>query len=239
MINRSLVVILFLAGSVSAEFQARAVLKAVDRAVLSSELAARITELPVRAGGSFRKGDLLVGLDCQLYQAQETKVASEKKAAVMKLGNVVKLNDLKSVGALEVALAETHLEQVQASLKMARINTDRCQIKAPYDGRVVNLLVNRYEVIDQQQELVEIVNNQQVKAEVVAPTSWLTWLREGIPVKLTIDESSIVAEGVISAVSPAIDPASQTVLIHVKLVKNAGLIPGMSATAELKRPTIK
>jgi membrane fusion protein, multidrug efflux system len=227
-----LAALLFSASSIQAEeYKARAVINAWDRAVLSGELAARITSLPKRPGESFKRGELLVGLDCALYEAQASKVAAEHTAAKVKLDNARQLNELRSIGSLDVALAQSEYAQTQAELNIARINTRRCQIKAPYDGKVVTVLVNQHENIRQQQELIEIVADQRLEAEVVVPATWLSWLRPSAPLMLQIDETGAKVEATIAAISPAIDPVSQTLLLRAELTPSAALMPGMSATA--------
>lgn len=57
-------------ASVGTERAARGVLRARDQAVLSSELAGRIIEMPYTDGQNFKKGDVLVRFDCSAYQAQ-------------------------------------------------------------------------------------------------------------------------------------------------------------------------
>ncbi|OXY80757.1 efflux RND transporter periplasmic adaptor subunit [Oceanimonas doudoroffii] len=213
------------------EYKARAVIKALDRAVLSGELAARVTQLPKRPGDSFRQGELLLGLDCSLYQAQADKVAAESKAARFKLDNAKQLNELRSIGSLDVALAQSEYAQAQAELRIARLNTERCQIKAPYDGRVVAVLVNRHENIRQQQEVLEIVADQRLEAEVVVPATWLGWLKPELPLTLRIDETGASVEAAVVAISPAIDPVSQTLQLRARLTQPSGLMPGMSASA--------
>ena len=233
-LSSTLVLAAALTGGASAsDYQARALIKAVDQAVLSAELSAKVVRLPLQAGDGFKTGDLLIGLECSLYEAEALKVAAEHKAALIKLENVEKLNRLRSIGAIEVALAKSHLNQVEASLRIAQLNAERCYIKAPYDGKVISHEINRFETVTPQQELIQIVNNQQLKAEIIAPADWLVWLKKDMLVKLYVDRSSIVAEGYLSAISPAIDPVSQTVVLHIKLLLNPDLVPGMSATAEL------
>ncbi len=221
-----------LALAVDESYQARALIKAVDRAVLSGELAAKVVKLPLRPGEAFSKGDLLVGLDCALYQAQSAKVSAEHKAAGLKLDNMRKLDQLRSVGALDVALAQAEQTKTAAALRIVRLNVSRCEIRAPYDGRVVTMMINRFENIRQQQELIEIVSDTNLEAEVVVPAPWLAWVKTGTSFALLIDDTTTRLQTEVSAVTPAIDAVSQTVLLRAKLPLDAGLIPGMSATAE-------
>lgn len=220
-----------------AEYEARAVIKALDRAVLSGELAAKVKSLPVRPGEAFSKGDSLVELDCALYQAQADKVSAEVRAARIKRDNARELKALNSIGELDVALAQSEYAQSLAELQIARLNTDRCTIKAPWDGKVVTLHVNAHENIRQQQELIEIVGFSALEAEIVVPAAWLNWLEPGQPVRLLVDDRTEPTEAVISAIIPAIDAVSQTVLLRATITQESELIPGMSATAVLSAPS--
>lgn len=229
--------VLLLPAAARAEYEARAVIKAVDRAVLSGELAAKVERLPLRPGDAFAKGDLLVALDCSLYQAQADKVSAEVRAAKIKRDNARELKALNSIGELDVALAQSEYAQGLAELTIARLNTARCEIHAPWDGRVVSLRINAQENVRQQQELIEIVGDRQLEAEIVVPAAWLAWLVPGQSIQLQVDDRAAPARAEVSAIIPAIDAVSQTVLLRAVLAQDAQLIPGMSATAVFDAPS--
>ena len=48
----------------------RVLIKAPREARIASQMSGRITDLPLKMGQSFRRGDLLVGFDCEHQQAQ-------------------------------------------------------------------------------------------------------------------------------------------------------------------------
>lgn len=219
--------------------EARAVIKAVDRVLLSSELAARVTRLPKRAGDAFRKGDLLVSLDCDLHRAQATKVAAELEGARLKMENAKQLQELRSIGALDVSVAESEYAQTQAALRIAQLNAGRCSISAPWTGRVVAVHVKPYENVRQQQELIEIINDSRFEAEVVVPAKWMRWLKPGTPLDLQVDETGTSAKAKVVAITPAIDAVSQTVVLRAAIADGSQLIPGMSATAVFNAPPNK
>ena len=79
------------AASAQAEYQARAVIKSLDRAVLSGELAARVQRIPYLPGEAFERGAVLVDLDCSLYGAQAEKVAAEVQQRESKAKMLVSL----------------------------------------------------------------------------------------------------------------------------------------------------
>jgi RND family efflux transporter MFP subunit len=233
----TLAAVLLLPTLAQADYEARAVIKALDRAVLSGELAAKVKRLPVRPGESFVKGATLVELDCDLYQAQADKVSAEVRAARIKRDNATELSTLNAIGQLDVALAQSEYAQALAELHIARLNTERCTIKAPWDGKVIGLHINAHENVRQQQELIEIVSDLTLEAEVVVPAAWLNWLKPEQSISLRVDDREHPVAAVVSAIIPAIDTVSQTVLLRATITQESELIPGMSATAVFNAPS--
>ena len=126
--------------------------------------------------------------------------------------------------------------QTQAALRIAQINAGRCSINAPWPGRVVAVHVSPHENVKQQQELIEIINDRQFEAEVVVPANWMRWVKPGTPLELKVDETGTTAKATVTAITPAIDPVSQTVVLRATLADGSQLIPGMSATAVFTPP---
>lgn len=89
--------------------EARGVLRAQDQAVLASELAGRIVDLPAREGETFKKGDTLARFDCSAYQAQLNASQAASRGASEELAHNRQLAALNSVGRFEVARAEAGL----------------------------------------------------------------------------------------------------------------------------------
>jgi RND family efflux transporter MFP subunit len=218
--------------------EARAVINTPQRAILSAELVAKVVRLPKSVGERFRKGDVLVKLDCQLYQVQHQKVQAEQRASELKLQNAQTLNNLNAIGRLEVDMAQADLDKINAELHMTELNTQRCEILAPYDGKVVNWLVKPHEIAGQHQQLLEIVGTRSLEAEIIVPAQWIQWLQVGSQVDLVIDELQHTVATQISHIGAVIDPASQTLFLRAR-VQNPppGLLPGMSVTARFPQPT--
>ena len=61
------------------EKESRALVVASQEAIISSELAAKVSDVLIQETESFKNGDLLIKLDCRLYQAQEDVVAANMK----------------------------------------------------------------------------------------------------------------------------------------------------------------
>jgi RND family efflux transporter MFP subunit len=217
-------------GSVAAD-EPRGKIEAVHRTVVSSELSGRVNALPRRPGESFDQGDSLARIACSLYEAERDKVATQLAQARRKLDNKQRLADLESVGKMAVDLAELAVQEAEAELEIARLNVRRCDIKAPFAGRVVRLHASEYQNVQAQQKLLEIVGST-LEARVLVPADWLDWLEVGARLKLAVDETGTTVSGRVVRLGAVVDPVSQTVPVWARL-NEAGraLRPGMSGTA--------
>ena len=213
--------------------ETRGIVRALKRAEISGEIAGRIKDLPKKAGEFFDAGETLVAFDCTLFVAQREKVTAEREAAEAKLKNDRLLESMRSIGALEVALSEAELKKVEAELRIARLTVNRCTIKAPYDGRIVQVMTNEHESVRQQQALLEITGTKHLEAEIVIPSHWLSWLKVGRPLTMRIDETGDILTAKVIAVGATIDPVSQTTNVRAQFVENnSHLVPGMSGTVQ-------
>jgi membrane fusion protein, multidrug efflux system len=211
---------------------ARAVIVSLDRTILSSEIAGKIINLSKYEGDSFKKGETLLKIDCSIYKAQKRKIDVEKEIARLELEKNKKLDTYGSVGTFEIQISQENYNKQKAESEISAINISRCDIKAPFDGRVASRKVSEYQSIKPQDELLEIVSLDNLEARVIAPSSWLVWLKKGKEFDLSIDETKTIIKAQVVQIDSIVDPTSQSISIRAKLVKPfENIIPGMSATA--------
>lgn len=217
--------------------RARVLVSALQEATLYSEIAARVARLPVRDGYPFKKGDLLAAFDCSLFQAQMDKAHAALSGAEKTLESNRKLAALKSVGELEIALAEAEVDKARAELRATRVQVDRCTIRAPYNGRVVELKANEHESVPAGRELLTILDDSSFELELIIPSPWLAWLREGQRFELEMDETGRRYRAKITRIGARIDPVSQSIKVKGAIDgPTEGLLAGMSGTALFTPP---
>lgn len=230
-ISLSVLASLALAGTGAAAQTTRGVVQALHEATLSSEIAARVVELPRRVGDTFAQGDVLVRFECSLFEAQRDKVQAELRAAQARHDNDKQLEQTRSIGALDVTLSAVAVDQARAELRMATLNTERCVIKAPWAGRVVQRQANEQESVKLNQELLSIASTQELEMMLVVPATWLKWLKPGTPFDVRMDETGTLHKAQVAALGSKVDAVSQTLNLRAKLPADARLLPGMSGTA--------
>lgn len=210
----------------------RAQLSAQSTTVLSSELAGKITQLPVREGDRFKQGQTLVKFDCdpQLAQLKKTKavlLAAQKTYAVN-----IRLLKLNSIGQLEVDLAAAEVAKAQADIQMVKATLKRCAITAPFPGRVAERFVNRYQYVKAGEPLLDILDDRRLEIVLWVPSPWLSWLKPETPFAVFIDENQTQYPAIVEKIGARIDAVSQSIKIFGVIDGQFNdLIPGMSGRA--------
>ena len=154
-------------GILAEERSTRILVTATEEATLSSEISAKIISIPVKAGSNFRKSDILIEFDCSFFEAQKDVVQAELDSARVTLKSNQELAAMRSIGEYEVQLSQIAVDRAQSELNIAELNTDRCIIRAPYDGVMSKVFVNEYESIERQQSLIEIIGSGTLEAKLM------------------------------------------------------------------------
>jgi RND family efflux transporter MFP subunit len=196
-------------------------------------LSARVEKINYLLGDAFKKGDVLISFDCELYKAQKEVIQSNYDSAKIQLENDKELLDMRSIGKLQYQLSVSALNKAKAELDIATLNVKRCKIIAPYDGKVMDVYTSIFTSIEQRQPLMDIVGDGLLEAEIVVPSNWLRWLKKDHPVKITIDETGETLDAKVISLGAAVDAVSQTIELKAQFnEKYETLIPGMSGIVE-------
>jgi RND family efflux transporter MFP subunit len=215
----------------------RALVTAKQHALLSSQIAGKLIRLDVRGGETIRKGQSLAVLDCTVQRAQLAEHRAEMVAAEKALAVNQQLAGLKSGNALDAASAQANLGKAKARVEMAEATLAMCDVRAPFDGRVVERRAEPFQNVAAGQVLLEVQDDSQLEVDMIVPSGWVSWLKVGSNFVLNVDETGRAYPGKISRLGVRIDPASQSLRITGELSKGAAeLLPGMSGEAQFPKP---
>lgn len=225
----AVLIVLMLSYAKAEVRESRALVVASQEAILSSELAARIENIAVKEMQRFKKGDLLIQFDCSLYEAQKDVVSANANSALIKLKSDEQMLQMRSIGKYELELSISEYEKAKSELRIAELNVERCQIKAPFDGAVEEVVVNTFETIQPQVELMKIIQTEVLELEMVVSSEWISWLKIGHPIKVYIDEIQKEFNATISGIGANVDAVSQTIQLKGTITDTSpALLPGMS-----------
>lgn len=228
-------------------------LQAIDRVEIRPLVSGKIVAIHFRDGSLVRKGDALLTIDPQPYQAEVDRAAAQVAAAEARAGyatsdadraerligtNAIARRDYdeKINGARE---AQANLKAARAALATARLNLSYTQVVAPVAGRVSRAELTVGNVVNAGASgpvLTTIVSVSPIYASFdVDEQTYLRNLRgrDGatIPVALGLaDEEGYSERGVIDSVDNQLDTTSGTIRVRARFANADGsLVPGLYA----------
>ena len=210
----------------------RGVVKATAQATLASQVQGRISRLPFKEGQRFKKGAVLVALDCSKYEAELASAQAEYRAKRKTYENNLRLAEHHAVGQLELDVSQAEADKAAAVVKAAQVNVSGCTIHAPFPGRVVKTIVNEHENVFPNDQLISLLDDSLLEIELILPSKSLMWLKVGTAFEYAVDETGRRYSAVVQDIGANVDPASQTVKVKgVFRTKPTNILAGMSGTA--------
>lgn len=136
---------------------------------LSAQIRARIDTIPVQVGDSVKKGQVLIRLDCRDYRLALTSAEAGLRLAAQQ---AERARDL----ALANAISQEFLDQREATLDTARADRDRavldvsrCELRAPFDGIVLERFASEGEVADPGSRLLRLMDTAGIEVSAQIP----------------------------------------------------------------------
>ena len=223
--------------AVETPLEARGVIQATNEATIASRITARIVSMPYRVGSRFGSGAVLARFDCSQTTAQLRAAEAASNAYAKTYETNVELDQYEAIGTNEVAVSRANLDKAQAEAAAIRASLTDCSVRAPFSGTVVEEIAHQGEVAASGQPMMKIQSGGALEAEVIVPSSWLTWLKPGARFAFVIDETGEEVLGTIKRLGASVDPVSKTIRVTGDITRGDGLVlPGMSGTATFERP---
>ena len=223
-------------GSSRGREEARGIVRAINEATLRTELVARITEIGVREGDRFEKGARLVAFDCSRQRAQLASADAAYREMKLTLDNNKYLRRRSAIGRHDVKVSQARVDKAAAEAAVLRADVAKCEVVAPFDGAVAELLIKPHETPSAGQPMMRIASNADLEIELIVPSRWLIWIRPDLPFTLRVDELESAVQARIARIGRVVDPVSQTVKLYGKPERSPpGLKSGMSGEAIFER----
>jgi len=217
------------------ESTARGVVRALTEATIAVDYSARVSKMPKLAGESFVKGDVLIAFDCRRYAAEVASSRAQARARELVMANNRKLLAKGAIGGNDVKISEAQFEEARATLTALQARTGSCDFKAPFDGRIVERLVQEQETPAPNQPLIRIVDMTRLEVEAIIPSKWLAFVRPGDTFTFAIDETGENVSAEVVRMGATVDAVSQTIKAYGTLTDPGfSVLPGMSGTATFR-----
>ena len=173
-------------------YQVTAVLKPIRRVRLVAPMDGQVRSVEARLGTSVRESQDLVQFDPSEANARlrvATAELKEKQALMQTAGQA-------GTGGAQVEAAEARVE-------LARVHVDRCSVRAPFNGRVIEVVVHPGQYVLKGTTIVELVDTSSLSA--VVPVDRRT-IAVGSTITVPVEEQEV--SGKVQALLPLPDNLS-------------------------------
>ncbi|WP_230411926.1 efflux RND transporter periplasmic adaptor subunit [Denitromonas iodatirespirans] len=219
------------------KFDIRAQLSPRRYTTLAAELGAKVKRITVKEGERIKAGQLLVSLDCVIQAAQRDKAKAALAAAERNYAANTRLNELNAIGKVELDTSIAERDKSRADLALIQATLSKCNIYAPYAGRVVEQKVRAEQYVEPGTALLDILDDSALELDFIVPSRWLAWLKPGHTFRVFIDETQKSYPARIQRLGARVDPISQSVKASAVIDGSfSELIAGMSGRIELAPP---
>lgn len=210
------------------------ILEPFRRTLLFAEVSSPVEKINKRMGDSFKQGEVLIKLEDVVFKSnyEKAKGLLIKHQAALEAKKELYQDRIASL--FELREAEADLATARADLSLARKNLKASVIKAPYDGKVVELSIEEHELPRPGKELIETVADHILLARFLIPSSELKNIYIDKPIYITLVnyDKEIVAK--VFRIGSVIDPSSSLIKVEAMIDnKDGNLRTGMTGTAYL------
>lgn len=206
-----------------------------EQVEIRPEMSGLIESVEFSEGQSVAKGQLLVQIDDAKLEAQLAEARANFELAKANQARSEQLIKSKTVSKQEFDQTSAALAAARAALDLVQRQAEDTKVRAPFDGITAARLVSPGQYVETATVLTTLVSLVPVKAQFQVPERFISTLREGQKVEL-----SVVAfpgetfAGEVYFVSPRVDQTTRTVEVRARVPNvDRRLKPGMFAHLEL------
>jgi RND family efflux transporter MFP subunit len=185
----------------------------------------------IDAGSWVRKGTVLAVVDQQDYRnkldqanAQLSRAQAEYDTAKLTFDRTQALYSSKSATKPEYDSANAQLQSAGAAVTSAKAQIDDarialgyCDLRAPFDGWIVDRNVDAGSLVGPATKGFSIANTNSVKAVFGVPDISMHQVKQGQHIKVTTEALPQEFTGRVTSISPAADPKSRVYSVEVTI----------------------
>ena len=214
-------------GTALQRYTTTATLEAENQAQLLARVSGVVARLLVEEGDAVRAGQDLLQLD----DAEATLRLRQAEVELAKQKSIFERQERsfqqQVIPEADFQLAKTDYEAAVAAVELAQHQLSYTRVQAPFRGTIVRRLANTGQTVNVGTPLFEIANFHPLLARIHVPAKEMGTLAQGQEANLVLDSNGSRLGGVVTLVSPVVDPTTGTVKVTVGVDEYpAGTRPG-------------
>jgi membrane fusion protein (multidrug efflux system) len=213
-------------------------LSPVQGITVAAELAGTVAAIAFEAGGTVRKGDLLVRQDTSLEEAQLPGAEAAAELARLNRDRAARMFQEKALSAQDRDTAVAVHEQAVAAVNAIRATIAKKRLRAPFSGHLGVRQVSLGQLLKVGDPIVTLEALDPVFVDFSLPQQESAKVRSGQTVAITCDAlPGRTLQGRVSAVNPQVDSDTRNLRVQATLANPGGVLkPGMFVKVALGLP---
>lgn len=188
-----------------------------DVVVIAPDVSGWVRELKVHDNQQVKAGDLLMSIDRERFQAafDQASAVAETRAHQLRLrereaarrtalGPDAISAELRENAQINAAVARGELHEAQAQLRVARINLERSEVRAPRSGHITNLRLAQGNYVNTGQSVMALVDDATFYIQAYFEETKLPRIHVGDPVKVWLMGAGEAIDGHVQSISRGI-----------------------------------
>ena len=219
-------------------------LEAVDRVEIRPQVTGVLTAVHFKDGALVKKGDILFTIDQRQYAAEVFGAEARADYTASELARAERLLAENAIAKRDFEEKKNAAHAAQAALRIAKLNLEFSQIRAPIDGRMsrAEVTVGNLVTANSGAPLTTLVSSEKIYASFdVDEQTFLKYInparagKQALPVHLGLaNESGYSREGSIHSIDNRLDTGSGTIRVRALFDNKDGqLVPGLYARLRL------
>jgi membrane fusion protein (multidrug efflux system) len=232
-------------GMVAEKYEFIGTVYYVEVSDVASEVNGKVENVSFEEGKRVKKGDILVRLSADLLEkelvatrASYEQILVEREKAVLDLKRIENLIKQGSVSEqlydehrFRVMGLEKKATSLQADVERIKVELGKKRIRAPFDGVVIERVVDRGEWLSPGSKVATIARDDTVDVVVDVPEHIIRYVKQGM--ELSVTAGGGVAKGKVFAVVPRGHVATRTFPLKIRIENTDNLKEGMEARVKL------
>jgi membrane fusion protein (multidrug efflux system) len=204
-------------GAIASYYSATATLTAEKEAEILARTTGVVEELFCEEGDVVTSGQRLLQIEDSEYELRVEQEAANVAGLRDRHDRLKNMLEQNLVSPEEYEAVRNQLAAAEAAEGLARLNLSYTTVTAPFDGRIVERLVDQGQNVSAGTPLFRISDFHPLLAVVHVPSKEFKKLQVDQPVDLVLDSNQEHVKGRIKLVSPVIDPNSGTIKVTIEI----------------------
>jgi len=213
--------------------QTQGAIESEENIQVSAKSAGVVSQVFVREGEMVTKGQVLAQIDNSLVARNIDELKASLELATTVYNRQKNLWDQKIGTEVQYLQAKNNKESIEKRIASVGEQNDMMRIKSPISGVVDEVTAKAGQNIAPGMPAVRVVNNSDLKVKAAVSESFVTSIKKGNKVIVTVPDLNKDFEAKVTFVGRNINQLSRTFIVEIDMPSNPELRPNMSANIKV------